>query len=68
VAEVERRAAAAKKRAGSAVGVTPPPTRPFSVPDVVAAGAGIANYRALAYRPESARKILGNVLIYVTLE
>lgn len=40
----------------------------FSEYDIVAAGAGIANYRALAYKPESARKILGNVFIYVTLD
>lgn len=40
----------------------------FSEYDIVAAGAGIANYRALAYKPESARKILGNVLTYVTLD
>jgi hypothetical protein len=40
----------------------------FSEYDVVAAGAGIANYRALAYKPESARKILGNVLTYLTLD
>jgi hypothetical protein len=40
----------------------------YSEHDLVAAGAGIANYRALAYRPESARKILGNVLTYLTLE
>jgi hypothetical protein len=40
----------------------------FSEYDIVAAGAGIANYRALAYKPESARKILGNVLTYITLD
>jgi hypothetical protein len=40
----------------------------FSEYDVVAAGAGIANYRALAYKSESARKILGNAFIYLTLE
>ena len=40
----------------------------FSEFGVVAAGAGIANYRALAYKPESARKILGNVIAYVVLE
>jgi hypothetical protein len=40
----------------------------FSEYDLVAAGAGIANYRALAYKPESARKILGNVLTYLTLD
>ncbi len=36
--------------------------------DVVASGAGIANYRGLAYKPESARKILGNVFTYLMLE
>jgi hypothetical protein len=40
----------------------------FSEYDLVASGAGIANYRGLAYKPESARKILGNVLTYLTLE
>jgi hypothetical protein len=40
----------------------------FSEYDIVAAGAGIANYRALAYKPESARKILGNVFTYITLD
>lgn len=40
----------------------------FSEYDLVASGAGIANYRALAYKPEGARKILGNVLTYLTLE
>jgi hypothetical protein len=40
----------------------------FSEYDVVAAGAGIANYRALAYKPESARKILGNVFTYISLD
>jgi hypothetical protein len=40
----------------------------YSEYDLVAAGAGIANYRALAYKPESARKILGNVFTYLTLE
>ncbi|MCC6417593.1 MAG: DUF4159 domain-containing protein, partial [Gemmataceae bacterium] len=40
----------------------------FSEYDVVVAGAGIANYRALAYKPESARKILGNVFAYLTLD
>jgi hypothetical protein len=40
----------------------------FSEYDLVAAGAGIANYRALAYKPESARKILNNVLVYLTLD
>jgi hypothetical protein len=40
----------------------------FSEYDIVAAGAGIANYRALAYKAESARKILGNVFTYLTLE
>ena len=36
--------------------------------DLVAAGAGIANYRALAYKPESARKILGNLMTYLMLD
>ena len=27
-----------------------------------------ANYRALAYKSESARKILGNVFTYITLD
>jgi hypothetical protein len=40
----------------------------FSEFDLVAAGAGIANYKALAYKPESARKILGNLVTYLTLE
>ncbi len=40
----------------------------FSEYDLVASAAGIANYRALAYKPESARKILGNVLAYLMLD
>jgi hypothetical protein len=40
----------------------------FSEFDLVASGAGIANYKALAYKPESARKILGNVFTYLTLD
>jgi hypothetical protein len=40
----------------------------FSDCDLVAAGAGIANYKALAYKPESARKILGNLVTYLTLD
>jgi hypothetical protein len=40
----------------------------FSEFDLVATAAGIANYKALAYKPESARKILGNVFAYLTLE
>jgi hypothetical protein len=40
----------------------------FSEFDVVASGAGIANYKALAYKPESARKILGNLLMYLTVD
>ena len=40
----------------------------FSEFDLVSAGSGAANYRSLAYKPEAARKILGNVLIYLTLE
>jgi hypothetical protein len=40
----------------------------FSEFDLVAAASGAANYRSLAYKPEAARKILGNVLIYLNLE
>jgi hypothetical protein len=40
----------------------------FSEFDLVASAAGIANYKALAYKPESARKILGNLLTYLTLD
>ncbi len=40
----------------------------FSEFDVVASGAGIANYKALAYKPDSARKILGNLVTYLMLE
>ena len=40
----------------------------FSEFDLVAAGSGAANYRALAYKPESARKVLGNLLIYLTVD
>ena len=40
----------------------------FSEFDLVAAGAGIANYKALAYKPESARKILGNLVTYLTVD
>ena len=40
----------------------------FSEYDLVATGAGIANYRALAYKSESARRILGNVFSYLTVE
>lgn len=40
----------------------------FSECDLVAAGAGIANYKALAYKPESARKILGNLMTYLTVD
>jgi hypothetical protein len=40
----------------------------FSEFDLVAAGGGIANYKALAYKPESARKVLGNLFAYLTLD
>jgi hypothetical protein len=40
----------------------------FSEFDLVASAAGIANYKALAYKPESARKILGNLVTYLNLE
>src|SRR5262249_24710439 len=39
----------------------------FSEFDLVAASAGIANYKALSYKPESARKILGNLVTYLTV-
>lgn len=40
----------------------------FSDFDLVAGGAGITNYRALGYKADSARKILGNLLSYLNLE
>ncbi len=40
----------------------------FSEFDLVASGAGIANYKALAYKPDSARKVLGNLVGFLTLE
>jgi hypothetical protein len=40
----------------------------FSELDLVASGAGIANYHALAYKPDSARKIIGNLVTYLNLE
>jgi len=40
----------------------------FSEFDLVASGAGIANYKGLAYKADSARKILGNLVTYLTLE
>jgi hypothetical protein len=40
----------------------------FSEFDLVASAAGIANYHALAYKPESARKVLGNLVNYLTLD
>jgi hypothetical protein len=40
----------------------------FSEFDLVASAAGIANYHALAYKPDSARKILGNLVTYLTLD
>jgi hypothetical protein len=40
----------------------------FSEFDLVATASGIANYKALAYKPESARKILGNVFMYLNLD
>jgi len=40
----------------------------FSEFDLVASGAGIANYKALAYKPDSARKILGNLVGFLTLD
>jgi hypothetical protein len=40
----------------------------FSEFDLVASAAGIANYKALAYKPDSARKVLGNLITYLTLD
>jgi hypothetical protein len=40
----------------------------YSEFDLCAAMAGIKNYRALGYQPESARKIVGNVLAYLTAD
>lgn len=40
----------------------------FSEFDLVASAAGIANYKALAYKPDSARKILGNLVNFLTLD
>lgn len=40
----------------------------YSEFDLVASGAGIANYKSLAYKPESARKILGNLVTYLMLD
>jgi hypothetical protein len=37
----------------------------FSEFDLCASMAGIANYRSLGYKPDSARNIVGNVLAYV---
>jgi hypothetical protein len=36
----------------------------YSEFDLMGAAAGIANYGALAYRPESARRILSNIVAY----
>ena len=41
------------------------PTIIFSEFDLSAAIAGIESYRALGYKPPSARKIIGNILAYV---
>ncbi len=40
----------------------------FSEFDLVASGSGIANYHALGYKPDSARKIIGNLVTYLNLE
>ncbi|MHC4401034.1 MAG: DUF4159 domain-containing protein [Planctomycetota bacterium] len=40
----------------------------FSEFGLAAAMADVANYRALEYKPQSARKIVGNVLAYLALE
>ncbi len=40
----------------------------FSEFDLSAAATGIESYRALGYKPKSARQILGNILAYVQLD
>jgi len=40
----------------------------YSEFDLVSSAAGIANYKALSYKPESARKVLGNLVTYLNLE
>ena len=35
---------------------------------LIASAAGIANYKALAYKPDSGRKILSNLFIYMTVD
>jgi hypothetical protein len=40
----------------------------FSEFDLVAAAADIPNYRSLGYKPDSARKILGNLLGYLAVD
>ena len=60
-----------EKSQGQRILVIPVKGRPavlFSEYDIVSSGAGIANYRALAYKSESARKILGNVFTFITLD
>jgi hypothetical protein len=40
----------------------------FSEFDLTAAAAGIENYRALGYRSDSARQILGNLLAFLAVD
>jgi hypothetical protein len=40
----------------------------FSEYDLMAAASGIANYQAAGYKPDSARKILSNILAYAALD
>ena len=40
----------------------------FSEFDLTAAAAGIEDYRALGYRSDSARKILGNLLAFLAVD
>jgi len=37
----------------------------FSAFDLTSAMGGVENYKAVGYKPESARKIVGNILAYV---
>jgi hypothetical protein len=40
----------------------------FSEFDLVAVAAGIANCRSLRYQPQSARRVLGNLLAYLAAD
>jgi hypothetical protein len=40
----------------------------FSEFDLAGAMAGIENYRALGYKPDSARQVVGNLLAYLAAD